>query len=156
MHKYIIFLIIILFNLNLFGETNISYVTNKEIFAVKDKKEGIKNKKVEQYLKKRELLLEKENEKNMESPIRRFEIIFFSSGTIAYLSSMLFLKLFAEFTIGYSSELPDEYWYYIVLNSTGVGLYIAFKDYYDNKNYYKKVEKQNKNDYKLSLIKIKF
>ncbi len=154
--KISFFLIFILTTFQLiFGESNTTYVTNKTEYTVKSTVKENKS-KVEEFLKQREKKMKKLSKENKESSLRRFEIIFLSSGTVIYLSSRLFLKLFAEFTTGTSSELPDEYWYYIAVNSVGVGLYIAVKDYYAIENSEKKVENLNKKNYKLSLLKVRF
>ncbi len=153
MVRFITVILLVFFGFSLLEAEN-SSLTNKVEYKVKSEVFPEES-KVKEYLKKREKREEKENKENEESSVRRFEIMFFSSGTIVYLSSMLFLKLFAEITTGYSSELPDEYWYYIGVNSVGIGLYIAIKDYKENR-IEKRVENLKEKNYKLSLLNIKF
>ncbi|MDD5066193.1 MAG: hypothetical protein PHF84_04030 [bacterium] len=98
------------------------------------KEEQDKSREVAEYLKKREEELNQQNSRfKQESSLRRFEVMFFSSGAMVYWSSLVFVKLFAEIATGYSSELNNTYWYYIGFNALGIATYISIKDYYDIK-----------------------
>ncbi len=152
--KWIIFLLLTIFNTDLlFSDTN--SVTNVEIYKVPDKGKELKS--VAEYLNRRgKKQIEEKNRQKSESPARRFEIEFFSSTAILYLSTFSILKIYQMLLTESSSELPDVQWYYIGFNSIGIATYIAVKDYYDNRDYYNnKVEKGN-NNYKFSFLKIRF
>ena len=137
----------------LLAETN--SVTNVEKYKVPEK--GKQLKEVEKYLKEREERLKKLAEtREPESPIRRFEIEFFSSAPMIYLSTMFLLKLYQEITTQESSVLPDVQWYFIGFNSIGIAMYIAIKDYYDNKRSRNRLEIKTQNNYKLAFLNIKF
>ncbi len=146
------FLYFILVNL-LNADTN--SITNIERYKVPDKGKQIKE--VEKYLKEREeRLKELAQKRKPESPVRRFEVEFFSSAPMLYLSTMFILKIYQEIITGESSELPDVQWYFIGFNSIGIATYIAIKDYYDNKKIQNKVEVRKGNNYKLSFLRIRF
>lgn len=134
-----------------------SSVTNIEQYRIKDKGENIEE--VREYLLKRQKELEeKQNQKEPESSLRRFEVMFFTSGAMVYFSTLIFTKLFAEIYRGRSSELPNTYWTFIVANSVGIGTYIAIKDYYDIAHFQeeKKYGKENQNHYRFSLLRKRF
>jgi len=152
--KWIIFILLIFFAPYLLVSSTNS-VTNVEIYKVPEKGKELKS--VAKYLKERkEKQIKEKNKKKQESPVRRFEIEFFSSTAILYLSTFSILKLYQMLLAGSSSSLPDVQWYYIGFNSIGIATYIAVKDYYDNREYYNnKVEKGN-NNYKFSFLKVRF
>lgn len=154
MKRYVlIFVGIFIITSYLWAETN--SVTNIERYKVPEK--GKQLKEVEKYLKEREERLKKLAERREpESPIRRFEIEFFSSAPMIYLSTMFLLKLYQEITTQESSVLPDVQWYFIGFNSIGIATYIAIKDYYDNKKSKNRVEIKTENNYKLTFLKIRF
>ncbi len=134
-------------------------VTNVEKFKIEDESQNIKE--VEEYLRNRQLILEKiNNKKEPESSLRRFEVMFFTSGAMVYFSTFIFVKLFAKFSRGTSSELPYTYWYYIISNSAGIAAYIAIKDYYDVKKFRLEEEKRHgsieQNTYRVSFLSQRF
>jgi len=90
-----------------------------------------------------------------ENKYRRFEIIFFSSGAVIYFTSYLLARLFAEINLGHSSELPDSYWYFIIVNSIGMATYISIHDYTKN-NISNLVYNKNTLSIKKNFITIKF
>ncbi len=157
--KILIMIICILFTAAniIFAEK--STITNVEQYKIKDTGKDVEE--VAAYLKQRQAELEKlKNMKPPESSLRRLEIIFFSSGAIVYWSTYLFARLFAEYHLEHSSELPDSYWYFIITNSVGMATYITVKDYYHAKEIRgiegNKYGKTYKNNYKVSLLKAKF
>ncbi|MBN1897631.1 MAG: hypothetical protein JW827_02555 [Spirochaetes bacterium] len=150
-----IFIIFILFTfISVLAAENTS-VTNIESYKVPEK--GRQLKEVEKYLKQRdEAAKDLARKRKPESPLRRFEIQFFTSAPIVYLSTLFILKIYQEAIVGTSSELPDVQWYFIGVNSIGIATYIAIKDYYDNKQEYHKAEKDSPNSYKLTFLQARF
>ena len=134
-------------------------ITNVEKHEIKDDSENVKE--VAEYLKKRQEALERaRKEKKPQSSLKRFEIQFFSAGAMAYVTTWLLSRIFAEFTIDDASDLPDIYWMLIITNSVGMATYISVKDYYDVKRIRErdkdKYSKRKQISYKLSLIRKKF
>lgn len=157
MKRLIVFIIILLIVHTSFAEQ--SSITNVEQYEIKDDSEKIKE--VAEYLKKRQEEMERLKKKRKpEDSLRRFEILFFSSGTVAYLGSYFIAKIFATFNLGQSSELPYTYWYFIITNSVGVATYISIKDYYDVKRIRSQEQDTynsiKQHSYKLGLLRIKF
>lgn len=129
-------------------------VTNVQQYEIKDEK--IEFQEVEKYLKQREeRLAELSAMKEPESKLRRAEIMFFSSGAMVYFSSLIFVKLFAEFTTGPSSSMPDTYWYFIGFNAIGIAAYVTIKDGIEYADYLVKEKNKQTNlgerNYKLNL-----
>ena len=149
--KFIYLLLFLLIENLIYSETN--FVTNIEQYKIDESLKGTKE--VEKYLKEREEKIREDIlKREKESPLRRFEVIFFSSGAMVYITTLFMLKIYQEFTTGESSNLPDVQWYYIGLNSIGLATYISIKDYYENKN--KFIEECNYRNLKFSLLNIKF
>ncbi len=158
MKKLIIIIVCILLSVCLVSARQ-NVVTNVEQYQIKDTGEDVEE--VAKYLKERQAELEKQKKmREPESSFRRFEVVFLSAGAIVYWSSYLFVRLYAEFQIERSTELPDSYWYFIITNSVGMATYIAVKDYYDVKRIQEidrnKYGKKKNNYYKLSLLKARF
>ena len=158
MKQIVITILLVLFCVHAgFSEQEVK--TNVEKYKIKEDARDIEE--VAAYLKERQKMLESLNDqKEPESSVRRFEVMFFSSGAMAYFSTYLFVKLFAQFTTGHSSELPSSYWYFIITNSVGMATYISIKDYYEVKEI-RNIEdnKQShigKNNYKMSLYNQRF
>lgn len=141
----------------LFSRQN--FTTNVLQYQIKDKSENLKE--VEEYLKKRQEVLEQlKKKKEPESSLRRFEIQFFSSGAMVYFSTYIFVKLFSEIYSSASSELSAANWYFIIVNSIGIGTYIAIKDYYDVKKIKMEEEKNygniDQSYYRFSFLSKRF
>ncbi len=134
-------------------------ITNVEQYQIKENQENLKE--VEEYLKQREEEMNKIKERERaESPARRFEVMFFSSGAMVYWSSYLFVRIFAQIAKGTSSEMNNTYWYYIGFNAVGVATYVAIKDYYDRKAKLD-IEQNNSGnfnprDYRLTFLAVRF
>lgn len=134
-------------------------VTNVEQYQIKENQENLKE--VEEYLKQREEEMNKIKERERaESPARRFEVMFFSSGAMVYWSSYFFVRIFAQIAKGTSSEMNNTYWYYIGFNAIGVATYVAIKDYYDRKAKFDLEQNNsgnfNQRDYRLTFLAVRF
>ena len=119
-----LFLMVMIFLLAVYSlESQTASRTNVERYDIK-KKEAEKEEKakeVEAYLKERAAAMEKEKKKRKpESALRRFEIQFLSARAMAYVSSWLLSRIFAQVTLQESSDLPNVYWYFIIANSAGM------------------------------------
>lgn len=155
---------IILILISLFIFTNIIHakeiiVTNAKPYEIKGEQENLQE--VEKYLKEHNDELEKiKNQEEPESRLRRAEVMFFSSGAIAYFSTYLFAELFATINKGTATTLPNTYWAYIGFNAIGIGTYVTIKDSIEYAKYLEdekaKNEKLNQTSYRLDLLNKRF
>lgn len=156
MKRIFIILFLLSFTARLAAAGN-TMITNRVLYRESDRQTG----EVEEYLKKRrEEKAAFEKKARAESPLRRFEVMFFSSGAMTYWSSLIFVKLFAQIATGHSSVMNNTYWYYIGFNALGIATYVAVKDYYDrrdeavfNQNKYGNLNQKN---YTINLLYARF
>lgn len=134
-----------------------SMITNRVPFRESDRQTA----EVEEYLKRRkEEKAAVEKKARSESPLRRFEVMFFSSGAMTYWSSLIFVKLFAQIATGHSSVMNNTYWYYIGFNAVGIATYVSIKDYCERKetavSFGNKHGNLNQKDYTIDLLYARF